>query len=48
MIRPSNMPNLNQILFKGDNILEFNKPNNKKINDIDKDHILMSAPFFNG
>ena len=48
MILPSNMPNLNQILFKGDNILEFNKPNIKKINDIDKDQILMSSAFFNG
>jgi len=28
---PSKIPNLNQILFKGVNIEELNKPNNKKI-----------------
>ena len=48
MIMPSNIPNLNQSLFSGVKILEFNKPNNKKIIEITRDHILISPLFFNG
>ena len=39
-IFPNNIPNLNQILFKGPKILEFNKPNIRKIIEIISDIIL--------
>tara|TARA_B100000427_G_C15084799_1_gene410150 strand:- start:223 stop:456 length:234 start_codon:yes stop_codon:yes gene_type:complete len=39
---------LNQILFKGDKILEFNKPKIKKIKEIIKDHVRNSALKNNG
>jgi len=41
-IFPKNIPNLNQSLFKGAKILEFNSPKIRKIKEIIKDHILMS------
>ena len=37
---PKKIPNLNQALFKGDKILEFNKPKIKKINEMIIDQIL--------
>ena len=43
-ILPNNIPNLNQILFKGARILELNKPNIRKIIEIINDHILISPP----
>ena len=43
-ILPKNNPNLNQSLFKGDNMLEFIIPNTKKIMAIDTDHNLISLP----
>ena len=42
------MPNLNQSLFNGFKILEFNNPRNKKINDIINDHSLISPLLING
>ena len=42
---PKNIPNLNQILFKGVNSFEFAIPNIKKISDIIKDHSLISFSF---
>jgi hypothetical protein len=42
IIFPKNIPNLNQSLFIGVKILEFNKPNTKKNKDIITDHILTS------
>tara|TARA_B100001758_G_C18250042_1_gene525337 strand:- start:371 stop:655 length:285 start_codon:yes stop_codon:yes gene_type:complete len=45
---PNNIPNLDQSLFSGVKIFEFNKPNNKKITEIRRDHILISPSFFNG
>ena len=42
IIFPKNIPNLNQILFRGVKNLEFNKPNNKKIKEIITDHIFTS------
>jgi hypothetical protein len=47
-ILPNNIPNLNQILFKGAKILEFNKPNIRKIIEIINDHILISPPWVKG
>jgi len=47
-IFPKNIPNLNQSLFKGDKILEFNKPKNKKIKEVNIDHIFISSPYING
>ena len=41
-IFPKNIPNLNQSLFKGAKILEFNKPKTRKIKEIIADHILIS------
>ena len=37
---PKISPNFIHKLFKGSNNLEFNRPKNKKIIDIIKDHIL--------
>tara|TARA_Y100000591_G_scaffold303141_1_gene298793 strand:+ start:136 stop:396 length:261 start_codon:yes stop_codon:yes gene_type:complete len=48
IIFPKKIPNLNQILFKGVRILEFNKPNNMKIKEIISDHSLASSLFNNG
>ena len=48
IILPINIPNLNQSLFKGDKILELNKPNTRKINEINTDHILISPLLSNG
>jgi hypothetical protein len=45
---PSNMPNLNQILFSGDKIFEFNRPKIKKIIAIIKDQILIFPSLNNG
>ena len=42
-IFPKNNPNLNQSLFKGVKILEFNSPKIIKIKEIIKDHILISS-----
>ena len=42
------MLNLNQSLFKGERILEFNKPNNKKIIEIINDQSLISSLSING
>ena len=42
IILPSIIPNLNQILLKGDKILEFNKPKTKKIREVIADHVLIS------
>ena len=44
-IFPKNIPNLNQILFKGESNFEFNKPKIKKVIDIIKDHN-RSSPWF--
>jgi hypothetical protein len=41
-IFPKNIPNLNQSLFKGVKILEFNRPKIKKIDETIIDHILIS------
>ena len=38
---PNRIPNLNQILFSGVKIFEFNNPKNKKIIAIIKDQILI-------
>ena len=43
VIIPRIIPNLNQILFKGDRILEFIIPKIRKIKDITKDHNLISS-----
>ena len=43
IIIPRIIPNLNQILFKGDKILEFVIPKTRKIKDITKDHNLISS-----
>tara|TARA_B100000780_G_scaffold251487_1_gene198153 strand:- start:451 stop:762 length:312 start_codon:yes stop_codon:yes gene_type:complete len=39
---PKSIPSLNQILFKGDKIIEFNKPKIKKIKEIISDQTLRS------
>ena len=45
---PNKIPNLNQILFKGDKIDEFNRPKIKKIIDTITAQILMSSSLNNG
>jgi len=45
---PSKIPNLNQSLFKGVKILEFNNPKIKKIIDIVKDQSLIFLSSNNG
>ena len=45
---PKIIPNLNQSLFRGVKILELNNPNKRKIIDIIKLHILISASLING
>ena len=47
-IFPNNIPNLNQILFKGDKILEFNNPKTKKIKEIINNHTFISPPWVRG
>ena len=42
IILPRKKPNLNQSLFKGVKILEFNKPNSKKIREAIADQTLIS------
>jgi hypothetical protein len=48
IIFPRNIPNLNQSLFKGAKILEFNKPKIKKIREIITDQILISPSLVKG
>ena len=45
---PNRIPNLNQILFKGLKIFEFNRPKIKKITETINDHILKSSPLIKG
>ena len=45
---PKKIPNLNQILFNGVRIFEFNSPSIKKIIAIIKDQILMFPSFNKG
>ena len=47
-IFPKKIPNLNQILFKGNKILEFNRPKIKKTKAIITDHILTSPSLNRG
>jgi hypothetical protein len=47
-IFPRNKPNLNHIVFNGDNNFEFVKPNNKKITEINSKNKFNSFPLFNG
>ena len=48
IIFPKNIPNLNQNLFKGVKIFEFNKPNIRKIIEIIIDQTLTFWSFNNG
>ena len=48
IIFPKNIPNLNQSLFKGVKILEFNKPKIKNMKEIIIDHILISPLIIKG
>ena len=48
IILPRSIPNLNQNLLKGVNILEFNKPKIKKIIETNKDQILISPLLIKG
>ena len=41
-IFPKIIPNLCQVLFNGVRILEFIMPNNRKIKEINRDHIFIS------
>ena len=45
---PNKIPNLNQILFNGVSSFDFRSPKTKKINPINKDHVLISPSFSNG
>ena len=45
---PKRIPNLNQSLFKGVKILDFKRPNTKKIIEIITDHILISSLYIKG
>ena len=45
---PNNIPNLNQILFRGVSIFELNIPNTRKIIEIINDHNLISSALSNG
>ena len=47
-IFPSIRPKLYHNLFNGVRIAEFLKPKNKKITDIDIDHVLISSLFITG
>ena len=42
------IPNLNQSLFKGAKILEFNKPKSRKIREIITDQTLISSLWVKG
>ena len=48
IILPSRSPNLNQILFNGVKIDEFNNPKARKIIDKIADHILILSEFKSG
>ena len=48
IIDPKKIPNLNQILFKGVRIFEFNKPKTNNIAEIINDQILRLSPFIRG
>ena len=48
MILLSNIPNLNQSLFKGVKILELSKPRTKKIKEIIDDQTLISSLWVKG
>ncbi len=48
IIFPNKIPNLNQILFSGVSIFEFNKPKTKKTKEINNDQYLMFSSFING
>ena len=48
IIFPKKIPNLNQILFNGDNIFEFIKPKIKKIKEMYRDQYLIFSSFING
>ena len=45
---PKKIPNLNHALFNGVKIFEFNRPKNKKINEITSDQIIKSLSFISG
>ena len=45
---PNRIPNLNQILFNGVRVFEFNNPKTKKIIAIIKDQILIFSSFIKG
>tara|TARA_B100000686_G_C16423242_1_gene778248 strand:- start:201 stop:437 length:237 start_codon:yes stop_codon:yes gene_type:complete len=47
-IDPRKIPNLNQILFNGNNKFELIKPKNKNINEIEIDQILKDSSFNKG
>ena len=47
-IFPKKIPNLNQILFSGVNIIEFNNPRTRKIKEMNNDQILIFSLFNNG
>ena len=47
-ILPNNKPNLNQILFNGYKIFEFNSPRIKNAYDKTRDHTLNSPLLING
>ena len=48
IILPKRIPNLNQSIFKGDKIFEFNKPKIRKISETIKDHSPISSPLITG
>ena len=45
---PNKIPNLNQALFKGYRIDEFNNPKNKKIIETTNDQVLIFPSYNNG
>ena len=47
-IFPNNIPNLNQSLFAGDKIAEFNKPKIRNIKETNKDQYLTFSLFIRG
>ena len=48
IILPKSIPNLNQILFKGDKRLELRTPKTKNIKDTIKDQSIILLLFVNG
>ena len=48
IIFPNKIPNLNQILFNGVKIFEFNKPKIKKMKEMNKDQYLIFSSFIKG